>query len=425
MTFLICSCSQDNNLYRIQENGLYGFIDSTGAVIIEPQYKYVGHFNSGYACVVSDMKLIEKDGIFKKDSVLQVKYGYINRDNNLIIDTTNVIEIQLEKGMEAYPKKFVRKSFDFRTTILQDLDLRDDRYVFQDAKTKHYGYKDSEGNIVIEAKYAVAKPFCNGRATVIDTITEKQLQGKIDASTIYNRMGAIDKSGEMVVKPEFAFINPFGKDGETWACQIVNDNGAYTKEWTLIDNNGKVIIPPIGMDYVYNNPSDNIYTGQMNMLSLTCYTFIDKQGNFLTDDNHDGSLVLSLDGKGKSEMLEDVTGFSEGFAGVKGKYNGQPAWFIVNRELKSNNTPYDSLLRFSESLIAVEEYSYDRDIPQLKSGKWGYIDKNAKIIIPYQFSECGSFHGGIAYFKKWGASYDLEGYIDKGGKVVWQTKVKK
>lgn len=38
------SCKNENRLYRIQENGLYGFIDSIGNVVIEPQYKYVSPF---------------------------------------------------------------------------------------------------------------------------------------------------------------------------------------------------------------------------------------------------------------------------------------------------------------------------------------------------------------------------------------------
>lgn len=57
----IMSCDKKQQLFRVQENGLYGFIDSQGNVIIEPQYKYVGPFSEdGYACVISNIS-IEKD----------------------------------------------------------------------------------------------------------------------------------------------------------------------------------------------------------------------------------------------------------------------------------------------------------------------------------------------------------------------------
>ena len=88
-----------------------------------------------------------------------------------------------------------------------------------------------------------------------------------------------------------------------------------------------------------------------------------------------------------------------------------------------NKTPYDSVGYFTEGLAAVKEFNRGRcsDIVENKLTKWGYIDKQFKVKIPYQFSECGPFKGGLAYFKKKGLSCDVEGYINKKGEVVWQT----
>ncbi len=44
LTLLSCN-NNDFCLYRIQVNGLFGFIDSIGDVKIDPQYKYVGGGN--------------------------------------------------------------------------------------------------------------------------------------------------------------------------------------------------------------------------------------------------------------------------------------------------------------------------------------------------------------------------------------------
>ena len=88
----------------------------------------------------------------------------------------------------------------------------------------------------------------------------------------------------------------------------------------LIDENGKVIIPPSAMwDHVYNS-DEGLYVGQMNMLGIIRYTFIDRSGNFLTDYDHDGTLMMSFEEGGKCEMLSDVTAFHGGFAGIKGRY---------------------------------------------------------------------------------------------------------
>ena len=92
----LCSCNQNTKLWRIQEDGLYGFVDSVGNVVIEPQYKYVGNFRAGYACIITDARLEIEENILKKDTMLWVKYGYIDKAGQLLeletpstkIDTT-------------------------------------------------------------------------------------------------------------------------------------------------------------------------------------------------------------------------------------------------------------------------------------------------------------------------------------------------
>ena len=52
-------------------------------------------------------------------------------------------------------------------------------------------------------------------------------------------------------------------------------------------------------------------------------------------------------------------------------------------------------------------------------------DSILSLSIPYSFSECGSFTGGLAYFMNTGVTFDIEGYINKQGKIIWKTKRKK
>lgn len=134
LTLLICSCHNNSKLWRIQDNGLYGFVDSLGNEIIKPQYKYVGNFRAGYACVITDAKLEIKDLGLRKDTLLKVKYGYIDAYNNLVIDTTNVAILTVEPYMYDFPKRFANKQIGFREIALPELDLVDDRFLFQDGK---------------------------------------------------------------------------------------------------------------------------------------------------------------------------------------------------------------------------------------------------------------------------------------------------
>ena len=85
---------------------------------------------------------------------------------------------------------------------------------------------------------------------------------------------------------------------------------------------------------------------------------------------------------------------------------------------------YDSVLCFDNGYAAVKE----RVTGYLKhAGNWGYVkidETNNSItqVIPYTYSECGRFRGELAYFKKKGSTFDMEGLINKHGNVVWQTK---
>lgn len=424
----LCSCNQNTKLWRIQEDGLYGFVDSVGNVVIEPQYKYVGNFRAGYACIITDARLEIKENVLKKDTMLWVKYGYIDTDNNIVIDTTNIAVLNVDPSMFDFPKLFCSKKLDFRTYPLSKLDLVEDRFLFQDENTRKYGYKNSEGKIVIPPMYYDAEPFANGRAVVRDTVNHENFfkDGELDI-TVFNNCGAIDINGNKVVKSEYAHISQFGRNKESWASFFTKSEEYETinYQWVLIDENGKVLIPPSPMwDYVYNS-DEGLYVGQMNMFGIINYTFIDKSGNFLTDYDHDGTLRLSFSEGEKSEVLGDVTAFSEGFAGIKGSYGENSVWYFANRKLDSNFTPYDSLQCFSEGLAAVKQYVGESAALGSHSGNWGFIDKKANVVIPYQFSDCGSFRGSLAYFKKWGSTYDIEGYINKQGEIVWQTKKKK
>lgn len=417
---LLCSCTHNTRLWRVQKNGLYGFIDSLGNIVIEPQYRYVGHFCNGYACVVSNMSMT-------RDSILYIKYGYINTDNELVIDTTNEISINANNisGVSSFESKFIKKSFGFRDYILRNLNLCNDRFVFQDLRTKYYGYKDSEGNVVIEPKYYMANSFSNGKAIIIDTLKSKDYQN--DLTSLLNKTGAIDVNGKIIITPKYSYIADYAENGQTWACYINKENNSndYVRQWVLLGEKGNTILPPIIAGHVYNNASGGPYVVEFNLLSSTFYSFMDNKGKYLSDYNHDKELNLGFTKAERMEFFKNVTAFSDSYAGVEGEFRGHPAWFLVNKKIDSNYTPYDSVLCFSEGLIAVKEFVINETYSGLRSGKWGYIDKYAHFKIPYKFSECGSFGGGLAYFKNYGSTYDIEGYINKKGNVIWQTRCKK
>lgn len=442
LVLVSCNDNSDKKLYRIQENGLYGFIDSLGNVAIKPQYKYVGPFTEdGYACVISNMYII-KDTISSenllnfnhddsKDSIISVTYGYINRDNELVIDTVNQISIRFANieewgGMQLIESthKYMNGELDFKSSILSELNLCDGLFVFQDTKTGLFGYKDEYGKIKVEPKYICCRNFSNGIAIV----RQDRKMGNVDISDILNNRCAINTKGDSLFSG-YTVISDFRKDGMTWALTTSIDENSIKRDWVQIDKKGVIKTGPISnIPWIYNNEEYPICVIDFGILG-TYYTFLNENGNFLTDFDHDNQLSLAL-GEGKSELFKDVTRFSNGVAGIKGyNENGDGAWFFVERNIIPISEPYDSLLPFSEGLAAVKELAY---IGEYSShlGKWGFVkmeDPDTVLVqtIPYTFSECSSFVGGLAYFMNEGVTFDVEGFINKRGEVIWQTKRKK
>ena len=79
------------------------------------------------------------------------------------------------------------------------------------------------------------------------------------------------------------------------------------------------------------------------------------------------------------------------------------------------------LLIIGVALLASVSYGQERNLeeprplfPVIQNGKWGYIDRTGKIVIPPLFDGTGGFSEGLANVKigdKWG-------FIDKTGRYV-------
>lgn len=452
-TIFLASCvsnaSKKQTLFRIQNNGLYGFINKQGEVIIEPQYKYVSPFSKDdVALVINELKLNSDSSIFVNYGFIDKQNQRINEGNTMKIEKT-VVSFWEYKNIYDLVEKYNCGSLDFRSRVLPQLEFRDGLYLYQDLKLPEkirigdekvelpsikiggdlFGYKDINNNVIIDAQYDVGREFHNGVA-VIRMSTYEALANNYYLDTIYlrglNVWGAINTSGERVVDFEYFYIQDYLDDGTTWAMTLSMDKDnpieQIRKEWVSINKNGEIIAGPLqyNIAWIYNNDTSPIIAFDLGFLGVF-YSFIDKNGIFLTDFDNDGALNLPLSEEGgMSEMFKDVTRFSDGIAGIFGVYMNNPGWYFVDKDFSVLSSAYDSIHSFSENLAAVQEL-------RRFQGKWGFVKKdsssNAVIqTIPFIFSECGDFYNGLAYFSNHGNAFDVEGYINHEGVVVWQTK---
>jgi pimeloyl-ACP methyl ester carboxylesterase len=239
-----------------------------------------------------------------------------------------------------------------------------------------YGYIDRSGKLVIQPQFHFAVDFYEGLAVV--TLSEKDG---------YKR-GYIDATGRFVIEPSFESADPFSE-----GLAGVRVHGKYG----YIDRTGKIIIPPQfdatggfmeGLAVIEIGQEDKARVG-----------YIDKIGKIIIppqfnsdgfDGFSDGLARVSVGGK---EVLESqawvALGAKVGYINKAGKVVIKPV--------------YDWGQHFSEGLAAVQVRN-----------KWGYIDKNGSMVIKPQFGYASEFSEGLAAVKI-GKKY---GYINKAGKVA-------
>jgi len=324
-----------------------------------------------------------------------------------------------------------------------------------------WGFIDETGKYVIEAKFVMVKPFSEGLAAVVFKQTENAYHtvGYIDHSgrvvippqfsgdggvgergfseglaavKVYkdrDRWGYIDKSGKFVIEPQFAAAGPFS-EGRAMVG-IVEPSWSGDHKWGFIDTQGQWIAKP------QYQSANEFSEGLAPVLMNDKVGFIDLQGQIVIKPQFDP------DGGGGCVQFGRVgaSRFSEGLAAVQLEKNEWgKEWGFIDRHGNWVIQPaFACAAPFSEglALIGIRE----------AEGAWryGYIDKSGATVIKPQFSEASSFVGKLAHVtigmteeealvkameaKKPEAEIEKEmkkfkqknAYIDRTGKVVWQT----
>ena len=100
-----------------------------------------------------------------------------------------------------------------------------------------------------------------------------------------------------------------------------------------------------------------------------------------------------------------------------GYINSEDYVFINKQGSEVLNFPgdkYQSVKPFSDGLAKVQIRNEGRS----SRSRYGFVDKNGKVVIPYIYSTANGFHDGHAYVEKTEDGITTYGLIDKRGKVV-------
>lgn len=293
-----------------------------------------------------------------------------------------------------------------------------------------WGYINRSGEVVIKPQFDSAEPFAEGLALVRYPPRKKPLKPGEKTAELLEGMGFIDHTGRVVIKLD----NPLHLNGESFSEGL-------TKFWTwdpvkgnlygYIDTTGKVVIKARFTDaYSF-----------IDGLAAVCTEwqkcgFINKAGDFVIGPKYrvahsfrEGLALAGLEylligfvNKNGEMVIEPQfgnlvgTGFSEGLSVVA--YQWGKFGYINTEGAIVIPMQFEMAQPFSDGLAAVRVDS-----------KWGYIDKTGKFVIEPQFRGAGPFSEGLAPVgnvdflsvtrSDEGEATITTGYIDKQGKMVF------
>lgn len=205
-----------------------------------------------------------------------------------------------------------------------------------------------------------------------------------------NKLGVINKKGEIIALPIYYPSNNFDNGGYSCYAVMSEDRMLLRKEIDgiiksgYIDKNGKVIIP-----FIYDAFADNFSDGLALVKKNGKCGFIDKDGNVVIPFIYDGA-----------------TSFSNGLASVT-KNQRKPGCMYINKKGKV-------VLSLKDYWCYTGTFSDEGLALINKDGKWGLMDESGKIITDCMYDEVEGFAEGYYQVIKDGKA----GFVDKKGKEI-------
>lgn len=240
---------------------------------------------------------------------------------------------------------------------------------YQSNPAIEYGVIDERGNPIVPLKYIYVGEFHEGLAV----ITNGEFKpGETRANWKYGSRalkGFIDRNGKVVIEPKYAEASDFS-DGLA-KVEIAN---LFSKRSVLIDHSGSVVNEQIKnrKSTVGSSASGKNYDTKLNEPTIVMdgkeYGLADKTGKIIMKPQF-GS--ISRFENGYAQATNDYG--DVGLISSTGKVLIEPRFF----ELGS----------VSEGKVAAKSKS---------NGKWGFVDLNDRVVIPFEYSSVSSFHDNRA-----------------------------
>jgi hypothetical protein len=237
--------SFSQGLAAVEIEGKWGYADRAGNVVIRPQFTSAGHFHDGVAKV-------NVGAAFDFHLTSNFQYGVIDRKGEWIVQPGYRAMNDFSEGL-ARVWGFKDGLMDRTGRLVLDLSAYDytgpsiAEGLIAVMENHRMGYMDRNGKWAIAPQFAWGEEFSEGMAAVaLFEPPEPEKSATSDVEGKHRLLGYINRSGEVIVRPQFAEAGPFR--GGLARVRPNKTEGSYGKgdRWGYIDKTGKIVIP---LDY--------------------------------------------------------------------------------------------------------------------------------------------------------------------------------
>ena len=452
-------------LYPIRENGLWGYMNRAGDVVIEPQWDQAEPFEQGYAAVsISTGDHEERVFIIDQEgrSILDPDWEYLSGD----------VFIDPETELCGY---FDRKSGFLQEPAYEDLLPYGGTYAefliaarysgtdeeaepYSDESLLKYGaVRKSDGKIIIPFEYT-GGDYDDVGSSEGYILLANEIHGRTSDTAYGPEYHLFDQYGNEISFPDG--IEPYSlpHEGVLTIKRDLDENekelhpSGWGQVFGLAKPDGTIIVEPC-YDYVFqaNDGMVCFYQDHRNgWMDLSGVVKVPPIYHLWTDgplpqgSYANGYLVIS-DTDTQRCILFDRDGRE--LYSVPGKENGitrNISWVMSNQcfwlGITTNEEKRYQLMKIEDGCVIpvtgpdFEKTGYscspdsafwsnetelsDEPIPAGIGQKYGFIDADGTVVIPFEYDAVMNYYHGLALVEKDGKLR----YIDHNGAVVWQEE---
>jgi hypothetical protein len=315
--FLISFQSFSQNLFPVEENGKWGYINNKGDIIIKPQFDLAGAFSDGMALIILDEKVgyIDETGKmavapqFETASpfseglaavMVDNKWGFINKKGRFLVEPRFALVSKFSNGLcrvKQTPASFDKWGFIDSTGNWAIGPEWDQACDFSEGLAavcndhQQYGYINTRGSVEIPVKYSLS---ITEKTSGLNPTVHNFKEG-LAAVNGGNRFGYIDKSGKIAIDTIYEEAGLFSE-----GMAPVKFYGKYG----YIDRSGKIRLKFNYIEaYEFSNGLAAVKTpetnGKLGFIDIKGNLVIRNYPGFITDQAdpsfHGGLILISVE----------------------------------------------------------------------------------------------------------------------------------